>query len=91
MPKYKNLGITSKKVYGVMFKPGETHEVSGYINNTNFIRVDESTPVSSNKSQEKPSSGKDTAKPSDKKQEISTESKKSDAIQQVIEGKDSGK
>lgn len=39
---YKNIGITTKTFYGVEFKPGETHEVPGFINSPRFIRVDSS-------------------------------------------------
>lgn len=38
---YKNLSRTTKTFYGVTFKPKESHDVPGYINDSNFIRVDE--------------------------------------------------
>lgn len=37
--KYKNLSLTTKKFYGVTFKPGETKEVPGYINDPKFVRI----------------------------------------------------
>lgn len=36
---YKNISVTTKKFYGVTFKPGEVNSVPGYINDSNFIRV----------------------------------------------------
>lgn len=36
---YKNLSRTTKTFYGVTFKPGSSHEVSGYITNPDFITV----------------------------------------------------
>ena len=35
---YKNLSRATKTFYGVTFKPGEIHEVPGYINCTKFVR-----------------------------------------------------
>lgn len=35
---YKNLSRATKTFYGVTFKPGEVHEVPGYINCTKFVR-----------------------------------------------------
>lgn len=37
--KYKNLSLTTKKFYGVTFKPGEIKEVPGYINDPKFVRI----------------------------------------------------
>ena len=48
--KYKNLSLTTKKFYGVTFKPGETKEVPGYINDPKFVRIKDelkTTPVAS--------------------------------------------
>lgn len=42
---YKNIGITAKTFYGVEFKPGETHEVPGYINSPRFVRVENTEPT----------------------------------------------
>lgn len=39
---YKNTSFATKTFYGVTFKPGEIHEVPGYINNPKFIKVDAS-------------------------------------------------
>jgi hypothetical protein len=36
---YKNLSFTTKTFYGVTFKPGEEHEVPGYINHPKFLRL----------------------------------------------------
>lgn len=36
---YKNLSTTTKTFYGVTFKPGEEHEVPGYINHPKFMRL----------------------------------------------------
>lgn len=36
---YKNTSRTTKTFHGVTFKPGETHPVSGYINDSSFVRV----------------------------------------------------
>lgn len=37
--KYKNNSRVTKTFYGVTFKPGETKDVNGYINDPNFIRI----------------------------------------------------
>ena len=37
--KYKNCGVWPQTFYGVEFKPGEVHEVPGYITAKNFIWV----------------------------------------------------
>lgn len=49
MVKYKNTSRASKTFHGVTFKPGETKEVSGWINDTCMIRVDNETVVSGKK------------------------------------------
>ena len=36
---YQNIGASTKTFYGVTFKPGDIHQVSGFINNKYFIRV----------------------------------------------------
>lgn len=36
---YKNMSRTTKTFYGVQFKPGEEHEVPGYINHPKFLRL----------------------------------------------------
>lgn len=36
---YKNNGMLTKKFYEVEFKPGSTHEVKGFINDSDFVRV----------------------------------------------------
>lgn len=38
---YKNTSYTTKTFYGVKFKPGETKEVSGFINDPKMIRVNQ--------------------------------------------------
>lgn len=59
---YKNISYTSKTFYGVTFKPGETKQVDGIINDAKMIRVDslpKEPPASSNKTKpvaSKPSS-----------------------------------
>lgn len=35
---YKNLSRTTKTFYGITFKPGESHDVPGYINDPKFVR-----------------------------------------------------
>ena len=40
---YKNTSLATKTFYGVTFKPGEVHKVSGYINDPKFIRVSETS------------------------------------------------
>lgn len=40
---YKNLSSTTKTFYGVTFKPGEEHDVQGYINYPGFIAMPDST------------------------------------------------
>ena len=37
---YKNLSHATKTFYGVTFKPGEVHEVPGYIHHIKFRRLD---------------------------------------------------
>lgn len=37
---YKNIGKVTKTFHGVTFKPGDTKEVSNYINAHSFIRID---------------------------------------------------
>ena len=38
---YKNTSVTVKTFYGIEFKPGDVHDVPGYINSPNMIRVTE--------------------------------------------------
>lgn len=40
--RYKNTSRVTKTFYGVTFKPNETKDVSGYINDPKFIRVTDS-------------------------------------------------
>lgn len=35
---YKNLSRATKTFYGITFKPGESHDVPGYINDPKFFR-----------------------------------------------------
>ena len=39
MIKYKNTSVAVKTFYGKEFKPGESQEVPGYINDVSMIRV----------------------------------------------------
>jgi len=39
MIKYKNISFSAKTFYGTIFEPGETKEVSGYINCTGMVRI----------------------------------------------------
>ena len=39
MIQYKNISFSAKTFYGVEFKPGETKEVPGYINDPRMVRV----------------------------------------------------
>lgn len=36
---YKNMSRTTKTFYDTAFRPNETHEVPGYINDPEFVRV----------------------------------------------------
>lgn len=36
---YKNMSRTTKTFYDTAFRPNETHEVPGYINDLEFVRV----------------------------------------------------
>lgn len=38
---YKNVSYVSRTFYGVEFKPGEIHDVKGFINDPAFVRVPE--------------------------------------------------
>lgn len=75
---YKNTSNSVKTFYGVQFKPGETHEVPGYINNPRFVRVEskpkEPPKVNTNKSPVKPddSSNKQKAKSAELKHKDET-------------------
>lgn len=50
---YKNMTNATKTFYGVEFKPGEEHEVAGYINHPKFIRLKEFTskPITTKKTE----------------------------------------
>lgn len=48
---YKNTSCFAKTFYGVTFQPGETKEVSGYINDKFFIVMDAPQPKSVDKQQ----------------------------------------
>lgn len=39
MARYKNTSVTAKTFYGTTFKPGEEHDVPGFINDPKMIRV----------------------------------------------------
>lgn len=41
--KYQNTSMYSITIRGVEFKPHEIKEVSGYINRSDFIRIDENS------------------------------------------------
>lgn len=65
MTAYKNTSNSIKTFYGVTFKPGETHEVPGYINAVYMVRVNkpkEPPKVSTCKSQPKSVESKVPAK-----------------------------
>lgn len=68
---YKNTSYSDKTFYGVTFKPGETKEVNGPINNRWLIPVDDPDTKVETKVQQKPSSEpkKDAPKPEVKKEE----------------------
>ena len=53
---YKNISCSVKTFYGVEFKPGQTKEVPGYINDRKMIAVSERSEES--EKQSKPSSEK---------------------------------
>lgn len=36
---YKNLSRATKTFYGVVFKPGDEHDVPGHINHPKFVRL----------------------------------------------------
>lgn len=39
MLRYRNTSVTAKTFYGTTFKPGDEHDVPGYINDPKMIRV----------------------------------------------------
>ena len=43
MIQYKNISFSAKTFYGVKFEPGEIKEVPGYINDSQMIRVFDSS------------------------------------------------
>lgn len=77
---YKNTSYTTKTFYGVTFKPGETKEVPGVINNK-FMVVKDAPKVTSNKVQQKPSSEKPKEEPS-KSSAVAEDKESSDAKKQ---------
>lgn len=40
---YKNMSHATKTFYGVTFKPGDQHDVPGYINDPKFVRLENIT------------------------------------------------
>lgn len=50
---YKNTSLATKTFYGVTFKPGETHDVPGYINDSKFVHVSKTSKVSSDSTDSK--------------------------------------
>ena len=61
------MSIIAKTFYGVTFNPGDVHDVPGYINDSKFIRVTDSEPMT-------------VAKPPVKKQEKQKPVKESEDI-----------
>lgn len=37
--------MANKTMYGILFKPGEIHDVPGYINHPRFIRIQDTTSI----------------------------------------------
>ena len=74
MFRYKNLSLTTKTFYGVTFKPGEEHDVPGYINVSKFIRVD-TKEVSKKHASAASTIKKDEKKLDNKKLDVKSESK----------------
>ena len=79
---YKNTSYTVKTFYGVTFKPGETKDVNGVINNKWMILVDDPKET---KPQQKPSPDKPKKeapkaeqKPSEEAKQVAEEEKKSE-------------
>lgn len=73
MIRYRNTSVAAKTFYGTTFKPGEEHDVPGYINDSAMIRVpcrpkelpkvDKKTPApSAAKVEERPKSIKEVNK-----------------------------
>lgn len=74
MFRYKNLSLATKTFYGVTFKPGEEHDVPGYINVSKFIRVDNKE-VSKKPASAASTIKKDEKKLDNKKLDVKSESK----------------
>lgn len=74
MFRYKNLSLATKTFYGVTFKPGEEHDVPGYINVSKFIRVDNKE-VSKKPASPASTIKKDEKKLDNKKLDVKSESK----------------
>lgn len=83
---YKNTSLSVKTFYGVTFKPGETRDVTGFINDPSMIRVKEAEKPAPAKaapakaaSSKTPETAKSTqqesAKPAEKKQNESNKEK----------------
>lgn len=53
---YKNTSTATKTFYGVTFKPGDTKDVPGYINDKGFVRCTKPESKEPPKNQSQPSS-----------------------------------
>ena len=71
---YKNTSYSVKTFYGVTFRPNETKEVPGYINDKYMIVADAPVTIST-KSQQKPSPEK-PKKEAEKSAEVKKEAEK---------------
>ena len=95
--KYKNCGYIDRTFYGVTFKPGDIHEVPGYINAQHFIRIgkneDVSDVVDQSESQPKRKVGRPAKSRQDEKVENNDSEKesliKTELVQETVEDKTS--
>lgn len=82
---YKNLSRTTKTFYGVTFKPGEEHEVPGYINHPKFLRL---ATFSSEPAEEQTTSKSTTEKKSETSKKSTTSYKTTTKKEVNIDGSD---
>lgn len=82
---YQNISRATKTFYGVTFKPGEIHDVPGYINDIGFERC--AKPKAQPKPEPKPKSQpkvSDESKPASQPTKPTKEEK-----EETVDGKDS--
>lgn len=84
MIRYKNTSVTAKTFYGTTFKPGEEHDVPGFINDPKMIRV-------SCRPEELPKVNKKTPVPSIPKVEDNSKTIKEVNKEEKLDGSDNNK